>query len=528
MIVNEQSGVNYPFIHQVTRGSYTTVATMPVGAVCIVDNAGTIQTSSIASSTSKYRVCKMTANGPVFSPEFTYSSINSKVGKYFEQAAEQVSFVGYNGSSGSISTPAAGDTFKLSLELLNTQGVYNNSAIIKDAAYTAQAATQVDVATGITNALINEFKSPRAASGTLMFGRTSDGTGAALNGSATIYKLTQGSTTVYTYIKATAANVTLTALTASVNASDVISIPGVTGRTFTFGCLDAVGHVIYIADASVYIADQATAADGSDNATALAAAINLSTNAISKYATASATGATVTVTYRPDFYALPPVVLSNVAASPATVAVTIASGNSVPTKYLAAATTSAAATFELDIPWQGATGYVYEGTTLASNIAYVASPSNWGVKIVGLPEANFNPKIGNYMKVRFKTAFKNLTKNTATSTITENSVVAKEGTGMWQEASVVENNGGFKRGKIHVSAYPPTVYAQEVESYVKANNYSPASMKYDSLIFTFYNEQTPVATTGHVIKQPITITIYSLSSLAYDELETVLAITPVS
>lgn len=531
MIVNEKSGVNYPFIHQVARGSYATAATLPVGAVAIVAEDGTVQTSSIASSTSKYKVAKMTADGLVYSPEFTYASITSKVGKYFEQAQEQVTIVGYDNvtAAGSISTVAAGDTFKLGIELLNTQGVYNNSAIIQDCAYTAQTATAADVATGIFAAALSKFKAPRLAADTLMFGRTSDGTVAAFDGDSTVTKFTKGSKLVSVYVKAAAANTTLTASTCSISAAAVVNIPATTGRTFTFtanACgTDVGGHVIYIGNESYYVEDTG-GAGSTENGTAIAAAINAS----SKLATASSDTGVVTITYKPDYYGLPPVAAYNTTdtGSYTFLAVTIATGNACPTKYVVATGASTGASFTLDYPWQGETGYAVDGTTAASNSGVVSTITQWGLKIVGLPETTkFNPKTDMYRKVRFNVVFKNLTKNTATTTIL-NAQLAKEGTGTWQEVSVVENNGGFKRGKIHVSAYPPTIYAQEVENYVKSNNYSPASQKYDSIYFTFNSGYGPVPTTGHTISQPITISIYSLSSLAYDELETVLAISPAS
>ena len=69
------------------------------------------------------------------------------------------------------------------------------------------------------------------------------------------------------------------------------------------------------------------------------------------------------------------------AAAPATVAVTIASGDAVSVKYVAAAT-AAAATFELDEPWQGPTGYVIMVPTEATNIGITTLTANaWGLSL---------------------------------------------------------------------------------------------------------------------------------------------------
>lgn len=528
MIVNETSGVNYPFVGYVTRGSNTTVDTLPVGAVAIVNEAGTVQTSSIASTTDEYRIVKQTANGPVFSPRFKYSQIVSKGAKNFEQAQEQVTVIGYDPTSagGSLSTVTAGSTWKLSLDLLSTMGYYNSSSIIKDPVYTTQAATEADLVKGIVNNAINNFKAPRAAAGTLQFDRTSNGTLSDFTGTGTLLKFTKDSTLVSTYIKAAAGDATLTASTMTAAVGDVFSVPSVLGRTFTFTAnilgTGAGRHIIYIGTTSYDVADAGSA---DQNATAIAAAINAGTQA-----SATASTSTVTVAYKPNFYALPPVVWYSADDSSFTnVAVTIASGNAAPVKYVAATAASSAASFTLDIPWQGETGYVIGGTTAATHTGTMASITAWGIKIAGLPQviSKFNPVTDLFRKVRFKSFLKNLTANTATSTVTE-SQAAKEGSGMLESVSVTENNGGFKKGREFVSTYPPVVYANDALTYAKGQTYSAASLKWDTLYITLHKESGVSASIGQSVKLPITLEVYTPSALSYEEIETVLAITAVS
>jgi hypothetical protein len=528
MIVNETSGVNYPFVGYATRNSNTTVDTLPVGSVAIVNEAGTVQTSSIAATTDEYRIVKKTANGPVFSPRFKYAEIVSKGAKNFEQAQEQVTVIGYDPTSagGSLSTVTSGSTWKLSLDLINTMGYYNSSSIIKDPVYTTQAATEADLVKGIVNNAISNFKAPRAAAGTLEFNRTSNGTLADFTGTGTLLKFTKGSTLVSTYIKAAAGDATLTASTMSTSVGDIYGVPSTLGRTFTFTAnilgTGAGRHIIYIGATSYDVADAGSA---DQNATAIAAAINAGTQA-----SATAATSTVTIAYKPNFYALPPVVWYTADDSSFTnVTVTIASGNTAPVRYVAATAASSAASFTLDIPWQGETGYVIGGTTAATHTGVVSSVTAWGIKINGLPQTidQFNPATDLFRKVRFKASLKNLTANTATSTITE-AVAAKEGSGMLESVAVIENNGGFKKGREFISAYPPTVYATDALTYAKGQTYSAASLKWDTLYITFNRESGVAASIGQSVKQPITLEVYTPSSLSYEELETVLAITAVS
>jgi hypothetical protein len=527
MIVNETTGVNYPFVGYVTRGSNTTVDTLPVGAVAIVNEAGTVQTSTIAATTDEYRIVKKTANGPVFSPRFKYSQITSKAAKNFEQAQEQVTVIGYDPTTagGSLSTVTAGSDWVLKLDLISTMGYYNTSSIIKDPVYRTQAATEADLVKGIVTNAISNFKAPRAAAETLAFGRTSNGSLADFTGTGTLLKFTKGSTLVSTYIKAAAGTVALTASTMTTAVGDVYNIPSVSGRTFTFDAnllgTGAGRHVIYIGETTYNVAD---AGDAAANATAIAASINAGTQA-----SASVDTATVTITYKPNFYALPPMVAYSADDSSFSFAtIAVATGNTAPTKYVAATAVTTGASFTLDIPWQGETGYVVGGTGATVNTGVVTSITAWGIKIVGLPQTidKFNPATDLFRKIRFKAFLKNMTANTATSTVTE-SQAAKEGSGMLESVSVSENNGGFKKGREFVSPYPPTVYATDALNYAKGLAYNAASLKWDTLHIVVSRETSTSTAIGQSIKQPYTLEVFTPNALSYEELETVLVITAV-
>jgi hypothetical protein len=138
----------------------------------------------------------------------------------------------------------------------------------------------------------------------------------------------------------------------------------------------------------------------------------------------------------------------------ANVTITIASGDATPVKYLAYATTSAAATFLLDTEWLGETGYAYTGTTAATNTGIGTAPTAWGIKMTGVsPFANnlFIAGTTKYEVPSFKTTVSGFTSTTVydydSSVSTSLGSAASKGTGSYWEASELEWNTQGEEGK---------------------------------------------------------------------------------
>jgi len=391
-MINEKNAT-YFFIGNVANGIadealYTNMANGSVAVVRALDNKNE---ESAISGTTPVRVVQKNSDGTyVFSPIFSYNDILTKVKKDFVQDTQQVSYFGYDSTYNTtgFGTPVSGSTYVLHVMLNHTRNTYNNAPEIKTVPYKATSTSQADMAKGLQESFIRQFTTGREPYPVIRCERVCDTTSvAAYTGTSTIVKFTKGSPIVSVYIKAAAGNTTLTASTASVTAADIINAPTSNGRTFTFTASalgsDAGRHVIYIGETAYNVADAGT---DEQNAIAIATAINAGTQA-----TASASATTVTITYNPGFYSLPPLVLSSADDSTfATIAVTITSGEAVPVKYKASATTSAASTFTLDVPWQGETGYVYEGSTAATQSGITTATGYWGLKLSGL-EQPFNP-----------------------------------------------------------------------------------------------------------------------------------------
>jgi len=309
-------------------------------------------------------------------------SINRKgVYKIVKQAyvapVKQISFIGYNGSTGSLNLPsiAANDDATVlavqkeatTLDQIREQESYSSGGLLAStAAY--------DVIAPIVNAINNT----PTLSKTHTAGITANGTVADFTGTATALLFTKGSTTVYFVIEDATAG--WTASTGSVTANDVVFVGHANMKVVTFTA-NALGsgagrHVITIAGTIYNVADAGTAAQ---NATAIAAAINAGTQA-----TAVISGTSdVTITLVPSLYSAKMLVRYTADdASWSTLTLTVTStGETVGTIYKAAATASTAASFELDRAYVGETGYWLGLTSTTLGTGIMTTQTEYGIKL---------------------------------------------------------------------------------------------------------------------------------------------------
>lgn len=509
-----ENSASYLFVANTAIGSNTTVATMPNGSFAIVNDAGTVQSGAITSSASTYRVVVKTAQGKViYSPYFQGTKMAYKEYTAYAAHVEQTSFLGYNGSTGAMDA-SAGQTFTLRMFLEWTKTILNNSALILDVPVYTTDATQKTLTDGLFDGVVALMA--RQPYTFIRVNRVSDLASMSAFATANMAYLTKGSQTVSVYTKATAATVAISASNTSATAGYAVNIPSVNGTKFTFTAT-ANDHAIYIGTKSIYVAD---AGADTDNATAIAAAINLSTNDINSVAYATVTSnTTVNIFYRDNFVGLPPVVFSNVGSSPATVAVTIATGDDVPTAYFVSATTSGAATFLLDKAWTGETGYVYIGTTLKTHMGTSAATniSNYGLKFTSVRPTNWNsqtdvPYVGAFT-LKFNNLAYSVTSTTATVT---DSVTPYDGSGLYRQIVNQEAYAQFLNKQSMSQAYPsnaPVIQALEGQCY-------------DIVDITAYNDNMTVPTLGITPKSVYNIRIAINNTLTTDvsNVQTVLAV----
>jgi hypothetical protein len=415
------------------------ISTLADGNIALLDKDNKSINSGSLTATQVVRFVQRNGSELVYSPYFKVGDATCKLSGY-TAPTEQVSYIGYNGSAGSLDV-IDNTNFIVNIQLKDaTRG----SVYQKFGAYrSVTSATQVQIATGLTQSLIRQFANEPVSY--ITFSRVSNGSVAAFTGSSTLNKFTKGSTTVKVYTVTADGTGTFTASTASVNVNDVVNIPSINGRSFSWTASalgSGAGHTaIYIGTTLYLVTDAGT---DSANATAIAAAINAGT-----LATAAVTSSNVvTITYNKDTVGLPPLVLNSVDDSTYTLAtLTVVTGDSVPVKYVVAATTSAAATFELDIPYQGETGYVYEGTTAAVNTGIATTNTLWGIKMSGnaLPfQINKYP----YQKVNFTVSLVNFTATVATGNgVTSIGSAANPGVNIFEQVAEVEEFCNYNQGK---------------------------------------------------------------------------------
>lgn len=126
--------------------------------------------------------------------------------------------------------------------------------------------------------------------------------------------------------------------------------------------------------------------------------------------------------------------------------------------------------FELDQPYQGASGTVTKGTTYATQGCSLATVSNWGIRITGLPFAYSNPQTQDYYRTSFFTRFTKPSLGVATDTGSPivNVATPYEGSGTGFQVAEMEYRMNFATRDITVSSFPTTKIKQEA---VISSNY---------------------------------------------------------
>lgn len=156
-----ENGVTYQFIGNITNGatSGTTagkdIAAGSAALVKVADNK-VYETDQTAVS-GLFRLVQKTAGGQlIYSPEFEMSKITIHE-KSYSAPAEQVSYWGYNGTSGSLGTIVSGDTYVLHITLTSYAPGLSTSPLVKTVPFVAQSAVESDLAMGLAQSFVRVF-----------------------------------------------------------------------------------------------------------------------------------------------------------------------------------------------------------------------------------------------------------------------------------------------------------------------------------------------------------------------------------
>lgn len=157
----------YVFVGNVAHGLShgNAVSGQAAGSVLLEFENGTAELTTALSgaTTTKVRVSQKKADGTVVkSPWFDYASILTKTSSDYSalgaaaQAAEQISYIGYDGTTVTgLGTITEGEVYQIAFNLMHTQGAVNNSTFVKHVPYEVQIGdTDSDLAFGLTDMAI--------------------------------------------------------------------------------------------------------------------------------------------------------------------------------------------------------------------------------------------------------------------------------------------------------------------------------------------------------------------------------------
>jgi len=434
-----------------TTGLAATVVTpsvLAVGEVVVTDVDGTILDESTVAS--KTAVVLVQGQGPTLplikSGQIQKATVQSYRAKAFSNGLEQVEFIGYNpvAASGAIDVINS-NPYILRSSLRSNFVEFADKEMFVNADYVSDSsATQSEIAKGLCLSLIRN--SERFPNIPFTISRVNDATTVtAFTGTSVMTKFTKGSKTVSFFDAAGVAS------TGSVTAGDVINVPTSGGQSFTYST--AVDAFDIFLGTTLYSVADAGSAD--QNGVAQAAAINAGTQACAEY---NSSTDVMTITYNNGIFLPPPVVYNTISTSYVTV--TIATGDAVPTKYIASATVSAAASFELDVAYQGETGFVADGTVLATNTGVATVITAWGIKLLGKAKTFLTNRLRYDKNKWFSTIQSGGTTPIAVTT------TPNEGTGRYEQIADEEYFSALGEG-MHDSVtiqIPPVVDRTNVES----------------------------------------------------------------
>ena len=444
-----------PVSLQPAVGTVVTRTNLPLGTAVITDMENKVL-ATMPTNASKFKIAYKAPNNdiiwsaPIVGSNVTVSS------QVFVPEKEQVTFIGYTGT-GSDNVPSSASTsYHIMLRRTENSKLRRGVGFDNDitAQYTTASTTSAQAwATNMVSTLIktaSEYETELSNEwpGYVRIEATSNGSVAAFTSGSTTDSMffTKGSTVVKVYNSTTWAAGTVT-----VAAGDVIQVPTSGAKIFTFVALDAITHDFWIGTDFYSVADANTAADGSDNAAAIVAAVNAGSNGeYSAYI--SSAPATVAIVYNPCFSALPPLVFDQ--TGNAGIAVTTVAGqDSVPVKYVVKDSVTTGASFELTYPYQGETGYAYEGTG-ANNTGVATTNTLWGIKFAAIRNQYDVERFRDFYKNRFEIrVMRGPVPDTVTIT---NSIKASLGHGTAPEVQHNEyvSYGNFGRNRM-VTDMPP-------------------------------------------------------------------------
>jgi hypothetical protein len=195
-----------PELAEVTSGTITPGSTGATGSVVVANMSNEVLTAVTVTDYSKIKIIKdRGANLPLQQVILNLNDIVAYTGVAGEAATEQVDYIGYNGTSGSIRV-AANNFYTVKLEHVPNSFAYGKRpANYKYGTYQSplglvqDSVGQGNIATGLVKSLIQNFVPNRSIDWRVKAELTNSGSSIAITGAPTSYKFTRWSKVV-TYI----------------------------------------------------------------------------------------------------------------------------------------------------------------------------------------------------------------------------------------------------------------------------------------------------------------------------------------
>lgn len=257
-----------PDLADTTVGTKVTPGSLATGSVVVTDVTNiSLDPGNVADYSTIKIVKDRGANLPLQQVRLNLADIIAYSGACYEPATEQISYIGYNGTSGSI-TVANEKFYEVKLEHVPNAFAYGKRpANYKYGTYKSDAnATQAEIANGIQASLVQNFKPNRTIDWRVITELVCNNAGAAITGTVTTFGVTRYSKTVT--LNGTVTNVTVgdfIRLGGTTTAASVYKVAAVNSPTSIVLTVPYQGTSGTIAVASVQVitaANAATAAFG--------------------------------------------------------------------------------------------------------------------------------------------------------------------------------------------------------------------------------------------------------------------------
>ena len=465
--------------------SSQTRADLAAGKIGVFKNGVSTATTDALAAGDSFKVVYMNVDSKIIeSPVYNYSQLKQKNAVNYAAGTEQKSYVGYNGTTGSI-TAANSDIYHIHLVRKDWSSTWGEHANVKlVAAYESDAtATQTEIADALVTNAARTLLNEKQKSGTTVtkVGRINAATVTAANDLVNNATVVNGSKVISSSATAQVATVTLTGASGTAN----IAAAGGLTKLVTFGTdLDTTAAAFVTSHAAAYAAVGITVTSDDDDIVFTAAVAGTAFTAPT-IANASGDLAGSVAATQANVKAFQYAAGTDAVVVGDYVRIGSVGGGTALTsnvyKVAVVSGTTGTATITLDIEVLEASGTYAAATSDIEVIpAATAAAANWGLMFQSAA-VKFSPGMFKYQNVTFDVT---LSEDFGSTLVTENTSAYK-GIGTYREVAEVEWELRGNRGE-----------GYKVASFPVSLNLNAQSDKTYDLIYLHFEDDSTVTLDG--------------------------------